>query len=381
MGRGKNLYIFSFNLFMRYFFQRILQFLIPPLIFILIIIIVQKNTYQISGGDLNRIGKISFSEEYKNFHKSNDKIYYSDLADINLKDRPDIDILIFGDSFCRLGKNGLPNFLAKESKKTVVNTNFYMIQHPLDGVYQLLNGGFFDSTNVRFVLLQSVVRSWSKMLSLDENSTLKFDDLLRKKPYFPMSSYESYEKINLKNKELNIFNKYKVEFDNSIKYILFNLLYYFDDNAFGLSPIHVFKLKQNLFSERNNTLLVYGEDITNMKNFNLNISEQLNEKLNKLAKNLSKKNIKLIYVPTANKYDIYYPYIYQNNKYRKSNFFKLLKEQKKEYIYIDTDELLTNAVRSGEIDLYLADDSHWSYKAAIIVSKNILSKINLINEK
>ena len=118
-----------------------------------------------------------------------------------------------------------------------------------------------------------------------------------------------------------------------------------------------------------------------MKNFNLNISEQLNEKLNKLAKNLSKKNIKLVYVPTANKYDIYYPYIYQNNKYRKSNFFKLLKEQKKEYIYIDTDELLTNAVRSGEIDLYLADDSHWSYKAAIIVSKNILSKINLINEK
>ena len=369
---------------MKYFFQKLLQFLIPPVIFIIIIIIVQKNTYQISGGDLNRLGKISFSKKYKKFHESSEMLYYADLADINIQDRPDIDILIFGDSFCRMGRNGLPNFLAKENKKTIINVNLDYgklgIRNPLNGIYRFLNCGFFDSTKVRFVLLQNVVRDWNKMLSANENSILEYDDLVRKKPYYPVSSYESYIKMYHVEEKLNVLHRYKKKIDNSIKYILFNLLYYFDDNAFGLSPIHVFKLKKNFFSERNNSLLVLGEDITSTRGFNLNISDELNEKLNELAKNLSRKNIKLIFVPAPNKFDIYYPYIDQNHRYNENNYFKLFKNKKKEYIYIDTNELLSNAIKSGEKDLYLADDSHWSYKAAIIVSKNILSKINLINE-
>ena len=67
-------------------------------------------------------------------------LYYADLADINIQDRPDIDILIFGDSFCRMGRNGLPNFLAKENKKTIINVNLDYgklgIRNPLNGIYR-----------------------------------------------------------------------------------------------------------------------------------------------------------------------------------------------------------------------------------------------------
>ncbi len=370
---------------MQYFFQKLLQFLIPLIGFISIIVMIQKSTYQISGGDLNRLGKISFSKEYSKFYKSSEMLHYADLSDINIKDNPNIDILIFGDSFCRMGKNGLPNFLAKGNNKTIINANLDYgklgIRNPLEGIYRFLNGGFFDSTKVRFVLLQNVVRSWNKMQSTNEHLILDYDDIVQEKPFLPVSSYESYLKINQVKKQLNFFQKYKKEFDNSIKYVLFNLLYYFDDSAFGLSPIHVFKLKQDMFSERSSTLLVLGEDINNMKNFNLEFSNQLNEILNRLAKNLSKKNIKLIFVPSPNKFDIYYPYIKQNHSYTENNYFKLFKNKKKKYIYIDTNEVLSNAVKSGEKDLYLADDSHWTYKAANIISNNILSEINLINEK
>ncbi len=368
---------------MQYFFQRLLQFITPGVIFIFVIIFIQKYYYQISEGDLNRLGKISFSKKYKKFYESNEMLHYADLADINIKDKPNIDILIFGDSFCRLGKNGLPNYLAKESGKTIINTHLDYgklgVRHPLEAIYLLLNGGFFDSTKVRYVLLQSVVRTWSKMLSRDENAELKYDDLIRRKPYFPIPSYESYQKIHYVEEQLSIFQKYKRELDNSIKFVLFNFLYYFDSNAFGLSPIHVFKLNKNLFSEKNNTLLVLGEDISNMKDFNLYLSDKLNEKLNMLANKLGEKNIKLIFVPTANKYDIYQPNIHHKHKYKKSNYYQLFKNKKKEYIYIDTNEILTSIVKSGELDVYLADDSHWSYKAANIVSKNIVSKISLIN--
>ena len=366
---------------MQYFFKRLSQFITLGVIFILIILFIQKTTYQISGGDLNRIGKVSFPKRYKKFYDSNEKLHYADLADINLKEKPDIDILIFGDSFCKMGRNGLPNYLAKESGKNIINTHFDYgklgAQHPLEAIYLLLNGGFFDSTKVRYVLLQSVVRNWNKMLSRNENAILKYESFIQKKPYPSVSSYESYLKIHSVEEHLNFFQKHKRELDNSIKFILFNFLYIFNHNAFGLSPIHVFKLDKNLFSEKNNILLVLGQDINNMKGFNLIASNQLNEKLNTLANNLSKKNIKLIFVPTANKYDIYHSHIQQTHDYKKSNYFQLFKNKKKEYIYIDTDEILTNVIKSGELDLYLADDSHWSHKAADIVSKNILSKINL----
>jgi hypothetical protein len=49
----------------------------------------------------------------------------------------------------------------------------------------------------------------------------------------------------------------------------------------------------------------------------------------------------------------------------------MLREQKRDYVLIDTKKILSKKVDSDELDIYYVDDSHWSYKA----SDEIFSKI------
>ena len=49
----------------------------------------------------------------------------------------------------------------------------------------------------------------------------------------------------------------------------------------------------------------------------------------------------------------------------------------KDYIYINTKELLLKHINNGTLDMYYADNSHWSPIAAQIVTKEILKRLEL----
>ena len=52
-------------------------------------------------------------------------------------------------------------------------------------------------------------------------------------------------------------------------------------------------------------------------------------------------------------------------------FFELLREQPKEYVFVDTKKLLTEEVNKGEKDVYYADDTHWSWKASKKIAESM----------
>jgi len=71
---------------------------------------------------------------------------------------------------------------------------------------------------------------------------------------------------------------------------------------------------------------------------------RLNQNFNLLAKNFFTMGTTLVFMPTVDKYDLYYPYI-STNPYQKNYFFDIIREMKKNYILIDTKQISQKTVK------------------------------------
>ena len=125
-------------------------------------------------------------------------------------------------------------------------------------------------------------------------------------------------------------------------------------------------------------MFFYSNDLkfTERNNDEENIAK-LNSILNTLSKKLEQKNIKLIVLAAPDKFDIYYDHIVVKDQFLKPLFFDLMKNTKKEYIYIDSKAVLSAELNKKQ-DLYYYGDSHWSPVATDIIAKEIKTRIQLM---
>jgi hypothetical protein len=70
-------------------------------------------------------------------------------------------------------------------------------------------------------------------------------------------------------------------------------------------------------------------------------------------------------MPAVDKYELYRDLIVPADLGRapRSIFFEELRKLPKSYRFIDTKALLEEELKRGELDIFYADDSHWSWKA------------------
>jgi hypothetical protein len=271
-----------------------------------------------------------------------------------------IDILTLGDSFSNAATGGLnpyyQDYLATDYNATVLNiidTNGNRI-NTFKPVIALYNNGWLKQHNVKFVIIQSVERFCVQRYARDFNYS--FSDINIEKVIQSARKHDSYipkisfiSTVNYKFPYYNYMSKVKMHFHTDVVLLPLNKQLF--------SPQH--------FSNR---LLIHHEDIVSIPyNTQKNI-EKLNQNFNHLAKLLKTINVTLIFMPTVDKYDLYYPYI-KNNPYKKNIFFDLLRKMPKEYIFIDTKKTLQKLLKKEILDVYYPDDSHWSNKAIQTVIK------------
>jgi hypothetical protein len=96
----------------------------------------------------------------------------------------------------------------------------------------------------------------------------------------------------------------------------------------------------------------------------------LNANLNTIAKRFREKGITLYFMPAADKYTMYSRYIL-NNPYPESVFFELLRKEPRDYVLVDTKNLLNELIEKGEQDVYYSDDTHWSWKASRKIAESM----------
>ena len=212
---------------MRIFIKRVFIFSLP-----LLILILNYQNYSISGGDLNRLGKISVEGNYRNkFHDElNAKLVFNCFISNELNSKDTINILTIGDSFSQQDGFGYQNNLAKEHKLKIINfDNRYHLENPIQMLYCISKGDFLDSLKVHYIILESVEREFVlRGKNLDTSCIVSLKDFNSKflKPVkLPSSPYNSLS-----------------SFQNIINYNVFEVLYNFNPKAY-YSQVYKFKLK------------------------------------------------------------------------------------------------------------------------------------------
>ena len=321
--------------------------------------------YTAAKGDLIRMGylpdngfdsKTIFKKELKR------KRHFSAVSEIDLNAQSKFTILTIGDSFSEQGNTGYQNYLAENSRVTVLHYDRFLHENPIETLYGILNGDLLDKVKVKYIVLQSVEREFvSRSNKLDSTQIV-----LRKSLSYKIKTHNKFR--GKEQTEEQFFSK------ATFRFPLYNICYNFDDNAY-FSKTYQVKTKVSLFSGSNPELLFFTDDVEKVTTNNEEAYiATLNADLNSLSEKLRERGIKLIVLPCPDKFDMYYDYIVDNTKYPKPLFFERLEKLPKDYLYVNSKEVLGTAAKKQK-DIYLYDDTHWSPIASEIIADELAKLI------
>jgi hypothetical protein len=341
---------------MKRFIYKTSFFLIPIILMYFISLVFYSAT---ESPDLLRLGCIP--NIYKNYRAKfslTEEIKYDDLS--NPKSSK-YKILTIGDSFSEQAGLGYKNILANNF--SVLHVDRFISNNQIQTLINFTNGNFFDHYNVEYVILQNVERHFidnAKNIHLNEKIMVnEIDSIILNR------------KIKQEKYLYNFFAK------TTIKFPLYNFPKFFLQKNY-LANKNVYNVELNtplLFSNKSSKLLFYHKDLKSTEeNNNPRNIDSLNAVLNTITLKLRQRNIKLIVLPSPDKYDLYYDYIAEKKGFTKPIFFDLMKAQKKDYIYIDSKAVLKANIKSKQ-DIYYYDDTHWSPVASKIIANKIKGEI------
>ncbi|MDT8415549.1 MAG: hypothetical protein RQ735_09245 [Flavobacteriaceae bacterium] len=344
---------------MKRFIAKSVLFILP---FFILHIITSLFYTDSANKDLLRIGLIpNIYKNYRDiFKRDNDEKYkYVKLSETKNKN---FKIMTIGDSFSNKGADGYNNFLAEDF--SVLHIDRFVSKNPIQTLINLSNGNFFDHYKIKFVILQNVERHLiDNIKDVEKNKKFTLNDI---------DSILENREINMKTYRYDFFSR------TTLKFPLYTMpKYFFSKNYLSNNAVYNYDLNNNsAFSNFSNKLLFYHVDLSNTEqNNNIENCIQLNNILNDISLKLKKKNIQLIFLPSPDKYDMYYDMIIENKKLPKPYFFNNFDSLKKNFIYIDTKSLLLEYIYEMT-DLYFYDDTHWSPVASKIIAEKIKEVIN-----
>ena len=331
-------------------------FLIPFALLYFITLFFYSDT---ESPDLIRMGYIP--NIYKNYRAKFSLNVDEKFEKLSNHKKKSYKVMTIGNSFSEQAGFGYKNMLADHF--SVLHLDRIFSENPIQTLIYFANGDFFDNYNVEYVILQNVERQIVERIN---NIELK-DKLM-------LSQIDS---TILNHKIKNEDCSYKFFSTNTVEFPLHYLpKFFFKKNYLSNKKTYNVELNTtSLFSNKSSKLLFFSQDIRNVeKNNTKEKVDSLNWVLNIIALKLRQKNIKLIVLPSPDKYDFYYDYIAEKKEFKKPIFFDLMKAEKKEYIYIDSKEILTSNLKK-EQDIYFYDDTHWSPIASKIIVDRIKGEI------
>lgn len=287
-------------------------------------------------------------------------------------DLGEIDIITIGDSFSNGNAGGLnayyQDYLATKYGLKILNlVTFPTARNDIETTIILANSGFLKKANVRYVLIESTQRKVVQRFSIPVNYDLNVSYETVKK---------NYKFASVKENDIHPLVLPKTSFINNgnFKFVFYRLLYNFSERAF-ISDVHHVQLNKKMFSVGDGKqLLYYDKDIGSIKHNTRDNLVSVNENLNRLSEFLEKQGIKLIFMPAVSKYDLYSPYII-NNQNPNDPFFEEYRKLPKKYIFIDTKAILLSELEKEEKDIFYCDDTHWSFKASNLITTELSKEL------
>ncbi len=308
---------------------------------------------QHTSGDIGQLGQIPFGYKYVSFLEQN---YLPDNLTIDTipvcYDRLQVanasKIFTIGDSFGDQGIFGYQNYLAHSLGEKV--TSIKVNDWPAVAAASLLRSGIIDSSVCRIVIVENGDR-----YAIEGLCNIDFE--------------KQYEVAKIStNKNLNRQNVSK-------KTDLFRLCSSIRLQFGYNSPIMKFDLKQDCFTHDrySKTMFFYKEDLR-FKYLTPADIEKAKANLILLNEKFAEKGIKLIYLIPTDKYDAYRPFATDNSLPLDAASDDLINAPG--VCVINTKPMIQEMIRNGEKDVYMVNDTHWSYKGSKAAAQIIAHKID-----
>lgn len=314
--------------------------------------IFKPNIAASMSGDIGRLGQIEFGKEYDLFLKKN---YLLDNLTIDrfINSQEDLQednvppIFTIGDSFSGRGKFGYQNYLAHILNDSILNIKSRIHGANLQIAMSLLNSKIINKLNCQICILEHVDRRLINALcNIDFEKQYQFQNTTKQQHNNTDKDAELYK--------LCTWIRLQLDYGN---------------------PIFKHNLKQDCFTHErySHTLFRYKDDF-NFKNTQPAEIEKAKENLILLNKKFSEKGIKLIFLIAADKYDVYRPFMTDDALPVDTTTDAL--SQLPNVCIINTKPMLQEMVRRGEKDVYMVNDTHWSYKASEAVARKLAHDID-----
>lgn len=336
------------------------SYLVLP-IYLLMLGLVAYVTFYVSPradtGDLGNLALIPFGTEYIQaigekemkdtlFTKVN---HTEELRNIH------VDVLTVGDSFSQQGSAGYQNYMPGEGL-TVANCRRSLYENPMQYASNILDWGVIDSTNTSVLVVEVAERDFA--LSVD-----RFNESKVEVPE-PMAAVDNEER-----------NPNKWSLLRARDYVLYRLA--------GRSPVYELDLNRDFFSSREpRKLYFYDCDIKNGVTIDEAVVPKMKKVYDLLTQKANERGIKLLMMMAVDKYDLYQDYIVDNPyppKRVNEDVRQILGDIPEVMLCKDC---LLSLIERGEKDVFLFDNTHWSYKGSEAVGKELSRRVKqMINRK
>lgn len=301
-------------------------------------------------GDLGDLALIPFGKDYNkliSMEEMSDTLYTT-FHDEDEVRKGKADVLTVGDSFSQFGNTGYQNYMQAKGVD-VVNYARHFMFNPIQKATDLLRFGYVDSTNVKVLVIEVAER-----LVVEHFRKLKFDN------------------------ELLIHDLPKTTINDNGKWSLTRTrdYIYYRLNIGGINPVRSCRLKRDLFSsDEPQKLYFYIDEIKLEMAITEQDGQMIKNKFDILMGIANEKGVELLFVMPPDKYDLYQDDIMDNPyppKTINEDMMRFLGEYKSILLLKPT---LKPLIERGVKDVYLFNDTHWSYKAQQVVADEILHKI------
>lgn len=309
-------------------------------------------------GDLGNLALIPFWSEYGQMirqHEIKDTLFFKvnkteDLRDIH------VNVLTVGDSFSQQEHAGYQNYMPGEGL-TVANCKRSLYDNPIQYAYNIMDWGVVDSTNIDVMVVEVGERDFA--LRIDNFGVDKIEVPEPEKP-----SVDDEEEHNPNEWSLLRARDF--------------VLYRFA----GRSPVYVVDLNKDFFDcPESRKLYFYCADILNGMTIEESIRPKVKEVFDLMTAKAHECGFDIVFMLPVDKYDLYQDYIV-NNPY---SYPKRINEDVRELLgdipeVMLSKDYLKPLIDKGEKDIFLFDNSHWSYKASEVVGKELSRRVKLLME-
>lgn len=305
-------------------------------------------------GDIGRLAFIPFGHEYDdNLEKSFPaEQVFTTVLDIDALRASRCDVITIGDSFSERGKDGYQNYLALKGLD-VVNAGRYLYYSPVTFAYEMMDLGIIDSTNASVLIVECVERAFNEFfVGFDPKTEL-------------VAAAKEKEKLVGSPNEWSLLRVRD--------FIVYN-------SGVMTPPIIKKELNRDFFTSDNpRTLYFYVDDIKTLYIKDSQVATIKSTYQALLAK-AREKGLMLILLVPVDKYDLYQQYIVDNPYPEKQTNDMIRRFLDDDPHIVLAKDCLQPMVDRGEKDVYLYNDTHWSYKAARVVADEVYNRIQQLKD-